>query len=388
MHLQANDGTTTVGAGQQGQQQSDSLLVMGGSGDPFDPSAEPVIYMSDNRMPVMIEFNSVIIYIIFAALLLALVSILPGVRRTKLTSFVGLLTILLVGASILLSLEGSYWLTGGLQVYEAQYGALTSETITGRLEVNIGLYSTNVTLFGRLMGGQEAQNSTTNSDRQLVDYNERFHWDKPDRMAAEHSDALRKGLPYPILTITEFLSQDSEGFNWMRQLRNAGHFTSLVLYASLASWCLTTVVMCALPVYLPHMMQITGALMMSSVWIYTMLIQSPKSFAIHLGGSPIEFAFGYTYVIAFIAGALSMFAGVLLFVIQMSKPHEQFTIMDSEQFLKNQMALYGDNPATQHHRLGLNGGGKKSQVKPTVSRQDSVIIPIADIEEKFKSASK
>lgn len=350
-------------------------------GDPFDGSAEPTVYMSENRMPVMLEFSSTIIYIIFAALLLALISILPGVRRTKITSFMGLLTIILVGASILLSIEGSYWLTGELQLYEMPYGALTSETITGKLEVNIGLSSTNVTLIGRLMGllvpssSAEDVAGSSRSNGKFVDYNERFQWDRPDRMAGEHTEALRRGLPYPILTVTEFLSQDSEGFNWMRQLRQAGYFSSMVLYASLASWCLTVVIMCALPVYLPHMMQITGASMMAAVWIYTMLIHTPKSFVIQLGESPMEFAFGHTYVLTFMAGVLSMFSGVLMLIMQMNKPHESLTIMDCESFSKNRKAFYADDGKLDSNEMA----------KPTLARHrlDSVVIPISDIAEKF-----
>lgn len=391
MHIQ----TTTIGQldGLKEQQQglqvpetttASRTIFMSGSGptnggDFFDGSAEPVVYMSENRMPVMIEFNSAIIYIIFAALLLALVSILPGIRRTKLTSFIGLLTMLLVGASVLLAIEGSHWLSGSVQINEAPYGALTMETITGKLEVNIGLSSTNITLMGRLMGTLSANN---NNNTNHVDYNERFHWDKPNQMASEHVEALRKGLPYPILTITEFLSQDADGFNWMRQLRQAGYFTSLALYLSLASWCLTTIIMCVLPVYLPHMMQITGALMMGSVWVYTLLIQSPESFVIQLGGKPIEFAFGYTYVITFVAGALSMFAGILLFVIRLGNPNDQLTIMDCDQFVKDQKALYGGNLTLIDNVHDLTG----KKVKPTLEHQNSVIIPISDIEEKFNTA--
>lgn len=362
--------------------------------DAFDGSAEPIVYMSDNRMPVIIEFSSTIIYIVFAALILALLFILPGVRKTKITSLLGVLTLLTVGASILLALEGSQWLTGSIKVFDTQYSSLTRDTVTGRLEVNIGLSSANVTLSGKLNGlGSGSKLILTGKQQEIiksVDYNERFKWDNPDKIYKEHIEALRKGLPYPILTVTEFLSQDSEGFNWTRQLRQAGFYSSLALYIALASWCLMTIVICVLPIYLPHMMQITGAFMMSSVWIYTLLIQSPKSFAFQLGGNPIEFAFGYTYVTTFIAGAMSMFAGVLLFAIQMNNPYKQFTIMDSEQFMNDQKALYNNNLIQNQQSSSLQIS--KSDMEKTtpkknqriLNRSDSVIIPIADIEKNFQ----
>lgn len=342
-------------------------------GDAFDGSAEPVIYMSDNRMPVMMEFNSTIIYIIFAALVLAFLVILPGVRKTKLTSFLGLVTLLTMGASILLALEGNYWLTGSVRLQDAQYGSLTSETITGRLEVNIGLSSTNVTLVGHL-----SQSAGDQRIIKTVDYNERFKWDKPERMESEHYEALRKGLPYPILSITEFLSQDVEGFNWMRKLRQAGYFSSLALYTTLASWCVTAVIMCVLPAYLPHMMQVTGALMMSSVWIYALLIQSPRNFPLQLGGNQVEFVFGHTYVATFLAGAMSMFAGVIIFILQINNPHQQVTIMDMDQYVEDQKAMYGSN-LHQAQQVAISKGAFDNK-----SVSHNVIIPIKDIEEHFK----
>lgn len=379
---QLNDNNNTISMAIDSNSQNDA----------FDGSAEPTVYMSDNRMPVMIEFNSTIIYIVFAALILALLFILPGVRKTKVTSLLGMLTLLTVGASILLALDGTTWLTGSIQVVDAPYSSLTRDTVTGKLEVNIGLSSANVTLLGRLVGFEERFDSSLLEAGQQqdvvrnVDYNERFKWDQPEKMHKEHIEALRKGLPYPILTVTEFLSHDSDGFNWTRQLRQAGFYSSLALYTALASWCLMTVVMCILPVYLPHMMQITGALMMLSVWFYTLFIQSPKSFAFQLGASPIEFAFGYTYVTTFIAGAMSMFAGVLLFAIQLSNPHKQFTIMDSEQFVNDQKALYNNNLIeSSSSSTSLSNNGDKHSIGKVFNRNDSVIIPIADIEKNFQS---
>lgn len=388
------------------QQQHQALS----SSDPFDGSNEPILYTSDNRTPVTVELFSALIYIILIALLLALVFILPGVRRKKATSFLGLVTLFMVGAAILLALEGSHWLTGQLHIHEALYGALTSDTITGKLEVNIGLSSTNVTLYGHLMGrsrlnqAQDYNHSGMSSGGQ-VDYNERFRWDEPERMLDEHHAALQRGLPYPILTITEFLSQDAEGFDWMRQLRQAGYYTSLALYLALASWCLTMVILCLMPIYLPHMMQITGALVMASVWVYTLLIQSPKSFVIQLGPAPMEFVFGHTYVITFMSGVLSMFAGAIMFVLVQisSSKQDQITFLDCEDYLKNQQALAGslsagDSPASSSTRRQLRvppaqHGANKLAGNPfggllSVRRDfKGVIIPIGDIEEKFARSS-
>lgn len=51
-----------------------------------------------------------------------------------------------------------------------------------------------------------------------------------NQMKQEFQRALAKGLPYPILTIAEYLSQDGEGFNWGRSYRLAGYYTGITLW--------------------------------------------------------------------------------------------------------------------------------------------------------------
>lgn len=353
--------------------------------DPFESSAGPIMYMSENRMPVMIEFNTAIIYVIFAALIMALLFILPGVRRTKLTSLLGLITLLTVGATILLALDGTRWLTGTMQLQEATYGSLTGDTVTGRLEVHIGLTSANVTLTGRLspIATDEDDANEFNKSTKFVDYNERFYWRSPDNMAREHIAALRRGLPYPILTVTEFLSHDADGFSWTRNLRQAGYYCTMSLYAALASWSLTLAVMCMIPVYLPYMMQMTGVLMVFSASIYTALIQTPQDLTLQINGVSMEFALGYTYVSTIVVGGLSVFAGLLLLAYQFNRPHEQFTIMDSENFVQDQKALHGH--ALRNMQLAHNSLVAASSKQRAVA---DVVIPIGDIEAKFGAPNR
>lgn len=43
-------------------------------------------------------------------------------------------------------------------------------------------------------------------------------------------DALHKGLPYPILTVAEYLSLNEEGFCWGKIYRKAGYFSCIALW--------------------------------------------------------------------------------------------------------------------------------------------------------------
>lgn len=63
-----------------------------------------------------------------------------------------------------------------------------------------------------------------------INFNERFHWIQPDDLKTHYKEALTKGLPYPILTVAEYLSLDKEGFSWGRSYRTAGYYTSIMLW--------------------------------------------------------------------------------------------------------------------------------------------------------------
>ena len=71
-------------------------------------------------------------------------------------------------------------------------------------------------------------NNANMSDR--IDYNERFTWLGPTDMTKEYSASLLKGLPFPILTVAEYLSLDEEGFGWGRTYRKAGYFSAITLW--------------------------------------------------------------------------------------------------------------------------------------------------------------
>jgi hypothetical protein len=49
-------------------------------------------------------------------------------------------------------------------------------------------------------------------------------------MKCEYRLALEKGLPFPLLTVAEYFTLDSEGFAWGRTYREAGYYTSIFLW--------------------------------------------------------------------------------------------------------------------------------------------------------------
>ena len=50
-------------------------------------------------------------------------------------------------------------------------------------------------------------------------YDIRLNFVRPTELKEEFEAALVKGLPYPILTVAEYMSVDAEGFCWGRNYR-------------------------------------------------------------------------------------------------------------------------------------------------------------------------
>jgi len=49
-------------------------------------------------------------------------------------------------------------------------------------------------------------------------------------MMDEYRMALKRGLPFPLLTVVEYFAVNSEGFAWGRAYREAGYYTSIFLW--------------------------------------------------------------------------------------------------------------------------------------------------------------
>lgn len=63
-----------------------------------------------------------------------------------------------------------------------------------------------------------------------LDYNERFWWRSPTEMSDLFREALNRGSPFPIISLAEYFSLHQEGFSWGRRYREAGYYTSKILW--------------------------------------------------------------------------------------------------------------------------------------------------------------
>ncbi len=116
--------------------------------------------------------------------------------------------------------NSSSWHVATAEIASA-YKAFSVERIMGNVGVYIGLDRVNVTLDAMPLYYNESMD---------VHFNERFRFEGPMQLKEEYRDALVKGLPFPILTIVEYMAVDAEGFCWGRNYREAGYYTSIFLW--------------------------------------------------------------------------------------------------------------------------------------------------------------
>lgn len=120
-------------------------------------------------------------------------------------------------------------------------------------------------------------------------------------MSTNYRNALRRGLPFPILTVAEYFSLGREGFSWGGQYRAAGYFASIMLWAAVASWLLMNLLLIAVPRYGAYMKTLTGALLIgTNIGYYCLLPKRPLT--IYLEGGRLEFHLGWSYWLLLVAG--------------------------------------------------------------------------------------
>lgn len=232
------------------------------------------------------------------------------------STFICVTVSLILGAIILVSNFGTNWHVANANI-SSPYRAFSKEKIFANIGVCVGLQSVNITL--------QALPFHQRSDE--INYNERFYWIDPLEMKIEHKKALAKGLPFPILTVAEYLSQDGEGFCWGRRYRLAGYYSSVLLWASFITWILMNVLLCAVPKYGVYLMELTGILMLSTNAIYTILLPK-KPLIIPFEKEKLSFQYGWCFWAVLAGGLLAVIIGSILTIIDAIFPNKFSTILE------------------------------------------------------------
>jgi len=286
--------------------------------DAFRTDGGPTLYNLSNRTPVTGDITHVLIYLTFGTIFVAFLIIFPGVRKERITTFFSVTLSLYIGLAILLLANGTDWHVAKARIL-SPYRAFSHDKLYADLGVHMGLNSVNVSLKAI-----PVVNQTTLG----IDYNERFYWTGATEMKEEYRSALVKGLPYPILTVVEYLSLDAEGFCWGGAYRQAGYYSSILLWASFAVWLPMNILFCVVPRYGGYSMAVVGGILLLSNIVYTTNLP-PSPLVVPFEGSVfLRFSYGWCFWMAMATGILCVIVGCAISVVDLLLPHKFSTILE------------------------------------------------------------
>ncbi|XP_050300682.1 dual oxidase maturation factor 2 [Anthonomus grandis grandis] len=312
--------------------------------DAFRNDGGPTLYNFSNRTAVTGDVPVITFLVIFATLYVAFLIIFPGIRKERFTTFCAVTLSLLVGATIMVSLFGSCWHIAEAPVVTT-YRAFSNEKITASLGAYVGLKHVNITL-------QAISSANLSVD---IDYNERFEWIDAYQMSESFRNALKRGLPFPILTVAEYFSVGQDGLGWGGQYRAAGYYAFIMLWTSFACWLLMNLMLIVVPRYGALLMTTCGFLLLGTVCGYFGMIPE-NPLIIHMDGTSIEFKFGWCFWLILISGSICLTAGVIITTIEIINPHSFSTILEVDY----------DTPYDRHIIIE-DSKGRKYQKKKTSS---------------------
>lgn len=287
--------------------------------DLFREHGGPTLYPEPNRTAVIADVQALTVYIVFATLLVAFFVVMPGIRKERFTTFTSVLLSLFVGGTTLIGICGCGWHTAEAEISSA-YRAFSTEKVRGIIGVYIGLDHVNITLSAM----PQYYNGSMD-----INFNERFGFEKPDQLQVEFKKGLKKGLPFPILTVAEYMSVDAEGFCWGRNYRQAGYYTQIFLWASFALWLLMNIMLVIVPRYGAYLMSLTGAMMMFADLLYVWNLPS-RELKVPFEGVTLTFELGWSFWLVLTAGGLCMLIGISISVIDLIYPHKFSIVMEMD----------------------------------------------------------
>jgi len=215
---------------------------------------------------------------------------------------------LLVGAILLVCTYYPGWHVAFVRV-RMPYRSFSSEKLDAIIGVEIGLESVNITLRG----------AAERNIHSHMNYNERFYFAEVKSMQRDFGDALQKGLPYPIMSVIEYLSVDKAGFIWGRLYRLAGYYTRILLWLSFAVWLLQTCMLCLVPSYYSRTLIAVGG----CIWLADLVygLACPQTLVIPFPGvqgdhTLLRFRFGWCFWLTLGAGAICIAIGAIIRILE------------------------------------------------------------------------
>jgi hypothetical protein len=289
----------------------------------------------------------------FVILVFSFVVILPAYRSKKryLTlSAIGGLS-LFIGGIILVCNFGSSWEVGYMSV-KSPYKPGSAAEVKGEIGLYVSLRGINITLKGDLEAGEGEIIHET------IDYNEKFSWEWAQgrfgfgpyagRIARDFRAAVIRGVPIPILQISEYFTFDGEGIRFGRHYRQAGYYAHFFLWTAFVMWVLSNILFFMSVLHGAICLGLAGILQLISVLIWTFnrnVNELHIPFEPSEGGDPevlLSTSYGVDYYLVLVNGIICILIGIGIVVANFIIPEELCKI-----FGIDPLTLYQEEYQTQ-----------------------------------------
>lgn len=302
-------------------------------GNSFRPQPLPAYY-PDNKTPVSEDLLEVGLLVAFGMIAFSFFIIVPGIRgMERLWAFVRVAVALWVGAVILVSNFGYGWYTGTLCTrtqYKGYTGSGFPQEIQAEVGLHVGLRGINITLLERKAGDncpglEELHDYEPPFPNETINYNEQFWWANPwaqgrlgfgrfaGRLNQEFRAAEARGMPYPILWVSEYFTLDGEQIRWGRKFRIAGWYTHQALWLAFATYLVSMLVFIFAIRLGAYWMLCTGLVMLLGSFAFAIIVQNDPPIKIPFSDGILVPDFGWSwYLVLFTAIAVIALSLIVL----------------------------------------------------------------------------
>ncbi|KAI0221519.1 hypothetical protein LSAT2_027159 [Lamellibrachia satsuma] len=275
--------------------------------DAFRKNGWNTYYSGRDQSPVFFDVQIIFVSFFVTVISVAFLLVVVGSRgRDRWMTFCKLLFTFQAGASILVCLTGQHWQDADVRAQCSYISQPGYDDVTANVGVHIGLKSINITMKGSIESGS-------------YNYNERFSIKEFTDMDTSYRDARQRGLPEAILYVAEYFHMDEGGLRWTRNIRLAGHFAYILLWASFASWIVANITVCYDVARGSLLVALTGVMMVAACVIYA-LCQPAPPFVVRFVDAYLRLHFGWCFWLCIVSGVLTFVVGAAVFIFYVVTP--------------------------------------------------------------------
>lgn len=274
---------------------------------------------------------------IFAAIILfiSFLAILPGIRglQNRLFAFIRITVSIFLGVAIMLSAYGQEWESAEIYDVKTAYKTFFNREIIADVGVKIGLNSVNITLKSETDLTQHNGSVELGYPDEKIDYNERFHFYGGQgrigfgrfsgRINREFRAAQWRGLPLPILWISEYFTLDGEDILWGRSYRLAGYYAWIMVWTAFPLWLLANILFFMVIRNGAYFLMLTGGSLLTANILYAGIRYGFQPMVIPFTAEKmLHFHKGATFYLCMVAGLIAFLSGIVILFMDFNYPLE------------------------------------------------------------------